>query len=456
MRLSFLIAVTIGFSLGIFLAERGGSGIFWLVGVAAVSSFWNRGRTYGLLICASALCAVIILVYAVRTDVQAWRPQYGRPVTLTGVVVDVQTGRTIVGYIRNPHLPGMIVLPVAIPVGRTVTWTCTPTRFETRPWMYLAKRWRARCETVTITHISDRAEHWHGWLSAWRTQTVLGLQRRLRSDAAALAVGFLVGDDQYFSDELRQAFQATGTTHLVALSGFNVSIILVSLVELTVPWLGRRLGSLVGLAAVLALVVISGAPASVVRAAVMAVVVLAARALGRPVQPVRPLLYAILSMLALNPFLISDLGFQLSVASTIGLMQLSAGLALRLNWLPDFFSIRTNMATTLAASAATLPIILGTFQRLSLVSVLVNTIVLPLVPFAMALAGIMALTSTWPVVHQLVQPITELWLITILIVIRSGAKLPFAFVTLSGWIGPAVIAIVAMIVVRFGYATRHS
>ena len=157
----------------------------------------------------------------------------------------------------------------------------------------------------------------------------------------------------------------------------------------------RRLVTLAILGTVVAYVVAAGASPSVVRAAVMAGVVLLARESGRAGRAPTALALAAALLLIAEPTMIGDAGFRLSVMATAGLLAWANPLATRLRrvaggrlpgWLAESLGI------SLAAQAATLPDVLATFGRLSLVSPVVNLAVVPLVPAAM-LGGVVAMLA---------------------------------------------------------------
>jgi len=189
--------------------------------------------------------------------------------------------------------------------------------------------------------------------------------------------------------KIQDEFSRTGLSHIVAVSGYNVSMIAVLLMStLIVCGLYRQQafwGALLGIGLFTLLV---GAPASAVRAAIMAAVALLATRLGRLGNPTNAILCAACVMLCANPLLLRyDIGFQLSFAATIGIFLFTpfALLSLRLGDV---------MATTVAAELFVLPIILFHFHAVPTLSLFANMLVLPLVPLSMllgSLAGVLAM-----------------------------------------------------------------
>ncbi len=220
--------------------------------------------------------------------------------------------------------------------------------------------------------------------------------------ANSLLAGILYGSRNGLPQDLVDNFTRTGLTHIVAVSGYNVSIIVVMLnVFLIFIGLSRRQSFWFLMSLILTFVFFSGATASVVRAGVMAVIILAAGHLGRVSSVGRTLVYAAVIMLLFNPYLlIWDAGFQLSFLSTMGLVYLApifkSGLFKKIkiknsSLLTPLLEV---LITTISAIVATLPLILFQFGRLSLVAPLANVLVLWIVPWLM-LFGFLSLMLSW-------------------------------------------------------------
>ncbi len=217
------------------------------------------------------------------------------------------------------------------------------------------------------------------------------LERSLPEPEAGLGAGILVGLRERVDRGLAADFTATGLSHVVAISGWNIALVAGLAATLLSRAARRRRAAMVVLA-VGAYAIFAGASPSVLRAAVMAGVALSARELGRPGSAARALGWAVTILVVVAPASVADAGFQLSAAATAGLLAwatpLSAAATRRWPWVPGF--IVEGLAVSLAAQAATLPIALAAFGRLALLSPVLNLVVVPLVPPAMA-AGALAL-----------------------------------------------------------------
>ena len=203
--------------------------------------------------------------------------------------------------------------------------------------------------------------------------------------------------------------------------------------------------------------VLAGASASVLRASVMAGVALLARETGCPGTAARALAWAVVILLGINPGTVTDAGFQLSAAATAGLLAwgtpLSTSLRARMPWLPRF--VVEGLAVSLAAQAATLPIVLLAFGRLAPLSPLLNLVVVPLVPLAMAtgtvaMAGGLAVGAGAPAFLATLLGLPGALVIgLVVIIVQTAADLPFAGVTLGPPAGAALggLAAAALVLV---------
>jgi len=207
---------------------------------------------------------------------------------------------------------------------------------------------------------------------------------------SSLMAGLLYGSRSGLPQELVDNFSRTGVSHIVAVSGYNVSIIAVALnIILIYAGLFRRQSFWFLISLILAFVFFTGATASVVRAGIMAIIILAAQHIGRMSAVGRALVYAAVVMLVLNPYLLVwDAGFQLSFLSTLGLVYLSPIIQY---FVDSKFKIESNLwksalevfITTISAILVTLPLIMYQFGRFSVVAPLVNILILWIVPWLM-------------------------------------------------------------------------
>ena len=217
-----------------------------------------------------------------------------------------------------------------------------------------------------------------------------GIDRTMPEPEAGLAAGVLIGLRDRVDRDLAKDFTTAGASHVVAISGWNIAIVASTLAAVA-GGIGRRRRSILTIVAIVAYVAFVGPSSSVVRAGVMAGVALLARELGRPGTAAVALAWAVSILLLLDPATVDDPGFRLSVLATAGILAWGTSMTARLSGLEPG-RVRRFLAETLgvslAAQAATTPIVLLDFGRLSLVAPLVNLVVVPLVPGAMAFGAL--------------------------------------------------------------------
>lgn len=280
-------------------------------------------------------------------------------------------------------------------------------------------------------------------LQALRDGAGDALRRSLPEPEAGLAAGILVGLRERVDRTLAADFTTAGVSHVVAISGWNIAIV-GGIMGALLRGRPRRVLALAVGTTITAYVFAAGASPSVVRAAVMAGVVLAARESGRAGRAASALGMAAAILLVLDPAMIGDAGFRLSVAATAGLLAWATPFGDRLQrlaagrlpaWLAESLGI------SLAAQLATLPDVLATFGRLSLVAPVVNLAVVPLVPPSMA-GGFLALlagAATMAGAPGLLAVLAGLpgWLLLHLMVgaVRIGAGVPLASIQLPDGAG---------------------
>lgn len=214
-------------------------------------------------------------------------------------------------------------------------------------------------------------------------------------DAGVLLSGLVTGDDAAFSEARQAAFRRTGTTHLTAVSGSNLALIVGILASIGTATLGRhRLAwQAVMIAGVWSYAVISGSQPPAVRAAIVAMAAILAFGFGRRPDFLTLVLLAAGVMALIDPSQMESLGFRLSVAASLALAVALPPMIER----QRSFGAGSFLAATTAAQVATLPLLLPIFGTVSLVSVPANLLVTPLVAVAMpiaACAGLLGLLST--------------------------------------------------------------
>lgn len=261
---------------------------------------------------------------------------------------------------------------------------------------YLAKeRIRGVVAFPKIFMHESGGRSFRGALYALRGRIVDVFRRTLPAKEAALMAGITVGAREDFSEEFRDAMAKSGTTHITALSGYNISVVIEYVLMMLLLFLPRRAAFAGTLMVVLAFVLMTGAEASVVRAAIMGGVVLFAAHAGRARSIRNVILFAALIMVLANPKVLAfDLGFQLSFLALLGIVYLKPTLDRALGWetmsCGTVFSWRENLTTTAAAQLAVAPLLIRTFGSVSVSSLAANLLVLEVVPLTMAFGFVLA------------------------------------------------------------------
>ena len=279
-----------------------------------------------------------------------------------------------------------------------------------------------------------------------------------------LATAILIGLRDRVDRDLAAAFTTAGVSHIVAISGWNIAIVAATVAALLRGFVGRRRRAAVTIGAIVAYTLFAGASPSVVRAAFMSGVALLAVESGRGSRVIVSLAWAITIMLLLDPSIVGDVGFQLSATATAGLVAWGTPLAQRIGErfprLPG--GLRDTLGLSLAAQASTLPIVLLTFGRLSLIAPAANLVAVPLVPPVMA-AGAVAFVAGWLAVAGAPVWMTgllampgQLLLAALIAVVRLAASVPGANETLPVPANVAAAAAAGLLLLRMDRALRGS
>jgi competence protein ComEC len=213
---------------------------------------------------------------------------------------------------------------------------------------------------------------------------------------SSLLGGLLLGTKQSLGRNLEQSFIDTGLIHIVVLSGYNVTIIAEAILR-ALAFLPLLSGIFVGSFAILLFAITTGAGATIVRASIMAILALVARATGHAYDITRALIFSGFLMVLHNPYILYfDISFQLSFLATLGLIYLSPIVKKYFTWLPNFLGLQDIASATVAVQIFVLPFILYKMGTLSIIAPITNLLVLPLIPATMLfgfLTGIIGFVS---------------------------------------------------------------
>ncbi|KKW09974.1 MAG: internalization-related competence protein ComEC/Rec2 protein [Candidatus Gottesmanbacteria bacterium GW2011_GWB1_49_7] len=234
------------------------------------------------------------------------------------------------------------------------------------------------------------------WAENWRNFLVMRVERWLPGDEGALAAGMLWGGDNGLSRQTKESYRRVGLLHIIAASGYNVTLVAGWILSASLIWLSRRwaLGMTIG--GVIMYMLVAGWQPSIIRAGIMSILAMLGLILGRERDAKWLLIITGAMMLAWNWQLISDIGFQLSFAATLGILTLLNTSPLHPSPIIGegtrgrgiFDVLVADLKTTLAAQAMTTPLILHHFGNLSVISPLVNAVLLWTVPLIMQITAV--------------------------------------------------------------------
>lgn len=305
-----------------------------------------------------------------------------------------------------------------------------------------------RCTYPELSLVQPAPTSLKSLLFSIRSRAGQHLGRLMSEPYAALTTGMLWGEDASLPKEVVDAFRKAGTSHLLAVSGYNVMLLSEILFWLLISvGLWRKQASWVVIAALSLFMIFTGAEAAVLRAGIMGILLITAKLTQRKADTLNIFLGTGAFMLAFDPRLISDLGFQLSFVALGGLLWVGPWLSDRFKFVPEALGLRQSIAQTLAATATTVPIILFRLDQLSLVTIAANIMVAPVVGWIYWLAlpllilGFGPYLLAWPLVWALSALLAYMVAVT-----NFWAGLPWAVVLVSGMWWFALAAVYGMFI----------
>ncbi len=293
--------------------------------------------------------------------------------------------------------------------------------------------------------------------SIFLKQTYLeGIALALPEPHAGLAGGITAGDKRGLGEELSDTFRTVSLTHIIVLSGYNIMIVVFGL-----GWILARanvgrwaeFGIGVSIAAFFALM--TGLASASVRAAAMASIAMVGKVTGRVYLASRALALVAAGMVLWNPYvLMFDIGFQLSIIATWGLIALSPIVFEKLFFVTERFSLREIAAATIGTQIAVVPLLLYQSGEFSLYALPVNLLVLLVIPWAMLFSALAALAGLLlgPVAPIVAFPAYAL-LAYVLGIAQLFATLPFASIAIpafSAWWLLVIYVGMLVFVLRYG------
>ncbi len=242
----------------------------------------------------------------------------------------------------------------------------------------------------------DNGNSVYAFLYKIKNSFIKSINKVIDLPESSLAGGLVLGLKGGFDEEMRNNLIETGTIHIVALSGYNVSIVAEGVMKAFKQVFSQNISIVLGMVTILLFVILTGAEATAVRAGIMATIMLVGRMTGRKYLAGRGLVIAALLMITYDPRIVTDMSFQLSFIATAGVLFLPTKILKYFSFLPVRFGVREMVVSTVSATISVLPIVLYSTGVLSIVSILVNLLILLFIPYAMLfvfIAGALGLIS---------------------------------------------------------------
>lgn len=417
------------------------------------------------LLCLVLLLAIIrsALVIDPTHDPTRIESHTGEHLTLTGTVEQVSSPDGISSrFVLEASEPYSGPIYVTSPVPQTITYgqvVSITGRIE-RPldfasgfsWERYLEGRGIRC-VMRNPHVQPTGEYGKNaflrGFDALRQSISETITRMFPHRSGALLSGILMGSKASFSPSFLTDLQSTGLTHIIALSGFNITILIAFVTGILLRRAGRYARFGWSVATIIAFILLVGPSASVIRAAVMGVITLLALTVGRKADPLNMLLFAVVIMTAYQPsWLFVDLGFQLSFLATLGIILF---IPISHAFIPQkktLAVIGEGLCTTLAAQVMTFPILLWNFGTVSFIAPLTNLLIVSTIPSIMLLGGLVITISLIPGLGFLAQAVGFLTYLPLAYVektISFFAHVPLASLHITWWNGYWTIVSYALI-----------
>lgn len=405
---------------------------------------WIEGRNVVPVLCALAVTGAALYSLVVPRPETALDPHVGeKKFVITGVVIADPDRREKVAMVTvKSDLGPRVLVPTdpytEVQYGDRISAEGTlkyPEEFATDSGRTFDYPHYLRAKGVLYTMSFAKIEvlrHGEGnpavtWLFNVRHWFERGMRAALPQPESDLLGGLLIGTNT-LSASTTAEFRSAGVVHIVVLSGYNVSLVLNTVVYLLSHILPRTATYGAGALFVIAFAVMTGATETTIRATVMALIMIVATILHRPKAALHALAIAAAAMALMSPFVVLyDLSFQLSVLATLGLILFADPIMARLGWIPKTLGLREIMATTIATQVTVLPLLILSVGQVSSVFLVTNPLVLPAVPAAMLtgfIASLAALVS--PALALPLSSIAYLALHYIIVVTHFFGSIPFS------------------------------
>ena len=246
----------------------------------------------------------------------------------------------------------------------------------------------------------------------------------------SLLTGIVYGERTFMEESFQKQLSSTGTTHIIAVSGYNVSVLIASIGILS-SYIGKRVISLFTIGFIIFFMFFVGVEnIPVVRACIMGIVFMLCQTIGRKRAHISVIPLTIALLLFWNPLSFTLISFQLSFCSLVGILIASKPFMKVFSFIPEFF--REDVASTFAAITFTAPITLVNFGTFSPIAPLTNLLILPVIP-VLTVYGLVMILLSYVSYPLLVLSSLFCWfaLQYVIFVIQLSSKIPFALFIVS-------------------------
>jgi len=265
---------------------------------------------------------------------------------------------------------------------------------------------------------------------ALRNRIVQVIEQSLPRQQAGLLNGILIGYRKGLPQEVQEAFNSAGLTHIMAVSGANISfIILPAAYILKKLKIRKRAANAALMLLIVLFVLITGFEPSVSRAAVMACILLTGKLLFREPDVTSSIAISCIVLLSVNPCMLFDVGFQLSYAATVSIVLLYKNVKALLDKYSFPKWVRETLAATISAQFGVLPVTVLYFNRVSLVSVISNLLAVPMLGLITVLGMIMAVVGQFSLLmSRIIGYANSVFLSAVLYITKFTSAIPYSSV----------------------------
>ncbi len=284
-----------------------------------------------------------------------------------------------------------------------------------------------------------------------RLKIVQMINELLPTEEAALLKGMLVGDRTSFTEEMQEDFSRSGLSHLVAVSGLHVAILLMGLTYiLHLLRINKKIINIICVVAIIFFIQIVGGTPSVLRAGIMAIIFLLASLVNRQSDALTSLFISALLMLIYNPMFVFSVGFQLSFCATVSLIVFYQPVYTRLSFLQDKLihkKIYEILIASIVVQIGIIPLTAFYFNGLSIVSIGANLVVVPFVSIVLISGILLFLMGNIHItLGQVVAGFTYVFLKLMCKIAHLFASLPFAQVKVAS---PNILFCISYLLILF-------